>query len=91
MSDLEPLFGLNDAKTARVVLGHDESLPYHEWITTGRMAKANVNGVSNPRMYTADWVKVECNNPDCAAWAVVDPAWLIQTLHPALRFPTDQN
>lgn len=79
---------LNDSQTVRAVWPHaygpgSEEMPdWHQWITNGEMVKANSRGIPNPRMHEANWVKVVCNNPDCAAWALVDVAYLVERVWP---------
>ena len=49
-------------------LGEDT---YHEWYIAGDFI-GDSRGVSHPGMSYANWLKVQCNNPDCSAWGVVN-------------------
>ena len=56
----------------RVVQPHEyDRGDYHQWVTLGVRMKANRLGVSNPRMWDANWTKWICNSGSCAAWALV--------------------
>lgn len=58
----------------RVVVDHEDlgKDTFHEWWWTNERFKADRDGRSNPGMVSADWMKVRCNNPDCAAWAIIN-------------------
>jgi hypothetical protein len=58
---------------ARVVTPHEDlgEDTFHEWVIWGDF-KGDSRGVSHPHMMYANWLKVRCNNPDCAGWGVVN-------------------
>jgi len=71
---------------ARLVTPHQDLGPdddYHEWIVD-KFMKANCRGYGNPRMWSANWLKVICNNTDCAGWGLVNKAAVLDLL-PANR------
>lgn len=81
---------LNEARTVRLVQEHidtgdwsPEQPDWHSWVQLGEFVKANVNGIPNPRMYEANWLKVVCNNPECPAWALVDVLYVVAGDFPA--------
>lgn len=75
--------GINSEKTVRLAVAHEEtaSVEYHEWVCFGAFFKGDANGELHSKMHNI-WIKVVCNNPDCPAWAVVNPTRLVEMLHP---------
>jgi hypothetical protein len=66
---------------ARLVWPHEDlgEDTFHEWIIQGDF-KGNSRGVSNPNMSYANWLKVRCNNPDCAGWGAVNKEAVVALL-----------
>lgn len=56
---------------------------FHEWYLNGSDFKGDRLGRHNPRMYSADWLVVVCNNPHCGALAVVSKEDVLGLLPPA--------
>ena len=70
---------------ARVLAPHEDlgEDTYHEWVTTDERVRADCLGRSNPRMWSASWVKWVCNNTSCAAFAFVSDEAALQVIREA--------
>lgn len=66
----------------RIVVDHQDTGGYHEWITLGERVRANRLGIPNRRMWDARWTKWTCNGR-CGAWALVSDDGIRSMLTPS--------
>jgi hypothetical protein len=65
------------------IVNPEDEWEFHEWYFNGRNMKADRLGRANPRMYSADWLVVVCNNAHCGALAIINKEDLLGMLPPA--------